>query len=132
MQKFLSCIFCGTRVKYPEGNNASFYRNHLVAIHNVDHKFPGMNIIVNRTLQLQICSNKSNKKVTVSQKQLYGTKKQGAKNKLSRKTPQSYTSNNLQKSFSISTNLEDDLLHEAALGKLTYFKKIILINNTKI
>merc|ERR1712223_1231468 len=59
MQQSVSCIFCGTQVRYPEGNNASFYRNHLTAVHSVDHKLPGMSIIVSRTADLQLKSNKS-------------------------------------------------------------------------
>ena len=95
-------------MRFPERKNVSFYRNHLVVVHKVDHKFPGMDIIVNRTLKLQLFNNKKSLNITTQQK---GSKLQKSKSTKDVQNSQSHNSGNS------AMNLEDELLEKAALGK---------------
>ena len=126
MQYFLSCLFCGSQVKFPE-KNASFYRNHLVALHNVDHRFPGMNIIVNQTIHRQLRNNKCLTKINVTSRKQNVTKRKVEKTKQKtnihlRKTQcHSQPDSNTPIVRNIESSSEDIMLHEAALGKFTVF-----------
>ena len=122
MQNFVLCLFCGTQVKYPK-ENASFYRNHLVALHNVDHRFPGMSIIVNHTIQQQLRKNQTSSKISVTMSRIQNvtkskTQKVKQKNIIHKKNQYELElQSSLLNKRSIESNKEDAMLHEAALGK---------------
>jgi hypothetical protein len=122
MKTFISCLFCGSQVKYPEGN-ASFYRNHLVALHNVDYRFPGMNLIVNQTIQRQIRNSKYSYKNNVTSQKLNVTNIQKTKNmkqknnNIIKKDRQDHSESNFIHKQFVESNSEAAMLHKAAMGK---------------
>ena len=102
----------------------------------MDHKFPGMNIIVNQTIQRQIRNRKSLAKINVTSRQINVTPQHQKTQKVKQKYNNGNNTNTNQyqrlgpqlfNSPYIENNSEDALLHEAALGKCKFWTFYIFI-----
>ena len=51
------CVYCRCQISF-SGNNIS-YQNQRCATHNQEHQFPGMNIIINKSNNINITNSKN-------------------------------------------------------------------------